>query len=243
MKKLLIIITLFMSSFFFLFTKDVKAYEYIKEVDFSLIEDVLSLKEKLDTFIETDTTYSDYYFIYSDMGTIEYYILPIDGSLSNFSTRTNGTFLYVYYSSYLKTGTNLSNINLNGGASTGIFYMYHEIEAQSKSIILYSNFDIKTTISGHTIIYSYQDFSYTENFVNGEKVSTLYDVYLKYQEHLGNKELVHQEEIDKLSGFYNVVIDKLSYLAEQIVSNYIYLSILVIFILIFVFMLIFRRFL
>lgn len=240
MKKLLIIITLFVSSFFLFSLENVKAYEYNVELDFSLMEDTLSLKEKLDVFIETDTTYSDYYFIYSDNGTIKYYIFLLDSSLDNLKMIVNNYAFGINYSGSLKFGSYLSSISFNSGISNATLWMYN---SNNTSTILYFNFNIEYAVSGHTVTYNYDDFSYTETFVVGNKLSNLYDVYLKYQEHLGNKELIHKEEIEKLGSFYTIVIEKLDYLVETIASNYIYLSIIVIFILIFVFLLIFRRFL
>ena len=53
----------------------------------------------------------------------------------------------------------------------------------------------------------------------------------------------HKEEKEVLESFYSLCIEKLKYLAEVFVSNYIYLAIIVIFIIIFIFKLINRRFL
>ena len=242
MKKLLIIMTLFMSSFFLFCNKEVKAYEYTKEIDFFSMDTVLSLKEKLDAFIETDTEYSDYYLIYSDFdGSIVYYIIPLDGSLDNFSFSTDSSFFGLRYGSSIKTGNDLNSIIIAGSSSSKFFYSYHKNNFSYN--VLYMNFDYYFTSGNSTITYTYNDFSVVNNLSSGNKFLTLYDVYLEYQNQLGNIDEIHKEELEKVGSFYNIVIEKLGYLSETIVSNYIYLSIIVIFILIFVFLLIFRRFL
>ncbi len=240
MKRLFMIITLFISSFF-LFSFKVNAKEYTKEVDFSLIETTLSLKEKLDVFIETDVNYSDYYFIYSDNGEIKYYIIRLNGSLDNLSIITDSLYFGLKYNASLKFGTNLNYIDLIGGASSNIFYLSHLNKPSSH--LLYMNFDYYFTSGNSSITYNYNDFSITNSISSGNKLLTLYDVYLEYQKYLGLNDSVHKEELNKLSSFYSIVIDKLNYLSDVIVGNYIYLSIIVIFILIFVFKLIFRRYL
>lgn len=242
MKKLLIIITLFVSSFFFISIEDAKAYDFTKDVDFSLIDEVLLLKEKLDIFIETDTTYSDYYLIYYDCGNIYYYLLSIDGSTDLFTTSATSTRFVVNANQSLNKGSNLINISLSSSVSNQKFYIYENNELLKNDIILYSNFDLKYTYSNHTITYFYQDFSYIEIVIKDNKVNTLYDLYLEY-----NKQLIpenpHQEEIDKVTSFYTMVIEKIEYLANEISTNYILLFVIGIFIVTFIFLLIFRRFL
>jgi len=53
----------------------------------------------------------------------------------------------------------------------------------------------------------------------------------------------NQEEIDKVTNFYTIVIKKIEYLANEISNNYILLFVIGIFIVTFLFLLIFRRFL
>ena len=56
MKKLLIIMTLFMSSFFLFCNKEVKAYEYNVELDFSLItNDFITMKNTVENFSKLST--------------------------------------------------------------------------------------------------------------------------------------------------------------------------------------------
>jgi len=243
MKKLLIIITLFVSSFFLFCNKDVKAYEYTKEVDFSIMDDVLALKENLDIYIETDTTLSDYYFITYESSVIYYYVLPVNGSIDLFTIVPTSSEFRINSNQSLKRGSNRTTIKPSSGVSNKTFYICSSSSSYINDIILYSNFDIKYSVfeSEHSITYNYQDFSYTENFVIGNKISTLYDVYLIYSG--TEQENPNQEEIDKVTNFYTIVIKKIEYLANEISNNYILLFVIGIFIVTFLFLLIFRRFL
>ena len=65
-KSLFVTLFLVLSSFFFISVKEVEAYEYSFDVDFSLINDKFFLfKEKVDQFVkEDDSKYLDDYFIY-----------------------------------------------------------------------------------------------------------------------------------------------------------------------------------
>ena len=134
MKKLFIIMTLFMSSFFLLSLKKVKAYEYTIELDFSHIEDTLSLKEKLDSYVDMDTTLSDNYIIYLYNGYIRYFLFS-DFSLDNFSTNrysaTVNSFRFSFNGSGFY-GTDLKNITLFSDNSEEFYLTF-----TNKYMILY----------------------------------------------------------------------------------------------------------
>lgn len=241
MKKLLIIITLFVSSFFLFCNKEVKAYEYIKEVDFSIMEDVIALKEKLNIYVAEDSTLSDYYIIYFDQGTIAYYVLK--SSVDSLSFSYSSDSFSIKIPSTMKSGTNLDVINPSSSVSSKVFYIYSTNTYRTNSLILYTNLDLFHS-SNHSIVYNYQNFSYVDSFSYGSKFNSLYDIYIIYQEYLGiEQENPHQEEIDKVTNFYTMVIEKIEYLANEISNNYIFLFVIGIFIVTFVFLLIFRRFL
>ena len=216
MKKLLIIMTLFISSFF-LFNGDVKADVTISdgEIDTYITDDFLASLDVINSrgykVVVINYTDSYRYFIFNDSSTV---------SISSTLFKVTGVTWYKW------SGTGFSILTSNYSISYGL----------SAIKIIYSSFDVFPTNAFNVI---YNDLTYSvgpdKNFI------TYYDIY----EDLNSvpEENPHQPEIDKLSNFYSLVIDKLSYLAEAIVSNYIYLSIIVIFILIFIFKLIFRRYL
>lgn len=242
MKKLFIIMTLFMSSFFLFCNKEVKAYEYNYNFDFDYLpEDFIEKKELVDNFIKEDTSLSNNYIIrFSITGNEKaYYVIFVDNTNFLKATYSSGKLILSFTSSYtyktIGSNNSLGN-NVNSTSSINLF-----INGIYQNYILYANFDIPTNNDNHTINFISDDYSKTFQLNGFDKLPTIYDMYLEKNNIF--PENPHQEEIDKLSNFYNIVIEKLGYLAETIVSNYIYLSIIVIFILIFLFILIFRRFL
>ena len=100
--------------------------------------------------------------------------------------------------------------------------------------LLDSSFDIYYSPYSLNIIF--RDHVYVVDSTT--KLKTIYDLYLENGGIIPNP---HQEEIDILESFYTVVIDRLGYLAKEMSSNYIYLSIFAIFVFIFVIELIRRR--
>ena len=241
MKKLLIIMTLFMSSFFLFCHKEVKASSYTFNLDFTLLNEKFNnVKNAVENYILTDTTYSDNYIIFYYKNDYYVHLLPLGEENSSYFYYGIGLKLYIssstpgrpfFSSDYTKI------VNIISGSSD-YNYVYREM------IPLYANYDIIMTsdTANSTITYNYEDFT-SINIANGtDKFKTLYMLYQEYNGLGEEEENPHKEELEKVGSFYNIVIEKLSYLGEVLVSNYIYLSIIVIFILIFVFLLIFRRF-
>lgn len=250
MKKLLIIMTLFASSFF-LFLGDVKAYELEVDVDLTLLdENFYTFKNTMDEFIKNDTTYSDNYIILRYGSSLNLYavVLPLDSTyivnvnvyetylnMKLLSSGSLGRFIPSSdYTSYTVSGT----IGRNQNSVYGTI-------SELRFIPLYSNFDILMTkdSSLSTVTYKYNDFT-TVNTADGvDKFKTLYMINEEYQAFTGNADLVHKEELEKIEKFYNVLFDRLSYFANTIVSNYVYLSMIVVMIIVLVFSFIFRRYL
>ena len=110
----------------------------------------------------------------------------------------------------------------------------------------FSSDSSKLTKAGSTNYPSFDDIKVNFNYGSSSYVINendnylpIYDLYLKVSE-ISDP---HKEEKEVLESFYSLCIEKLKYLAEVFVSNYIYLAIIVIFIIIFIFKLINRRFL
>ena len=246
MKKLFIIITLFMSSFF-LFNFKAKAYEFNVDLDISLInDDFYNFKDKADIFIKNDTTYSDNYFIYISGSTLYGVILPDNGYKPSCTCYSSSITCWFNSSSSNTSRLILDsngNVVVNGTASNR--KDIYTTSSNRYSPIIYSNFDFLMNKDAYisSINYKFGDFTLSNFFDSESNLYTLYDIYKEYENFIGNKDLIHKEEIDALSNFYTLCMEKLSYLANVIVDNYIYLSIIVIFLLIFVFKLIFRRYL
>lgn len=229
MKKLYIIITLFVSSFF-LFNSDVKATTYYSTLDFSLINDDFFLfKSKVDFYVSDNSNLDGNYVIFYDNG---YYAVAYTSSSTHNFSATNSALSFSSFSSYL--------LSLDNGVISSVYnqyyYSFNVIPSRGSNLyLLYSNFDIPFS---HTIVFSYADSTF--NIPSDSlKFPSLYGIY--------EEKFVpvdpHFEEKEKISNFYTLCIEKLSYLVTSIVSNYIYLSIFGIFILIIIFELIKRRFL
>lgn len=240
MKKLLIIMTLFMSSFFLFCHKEVKA-EINGNFSFNYIpEDFLLKKKAVDDYIKTNDTYGTNYVIFMrfENSKIDHYEVCIfKGTSSSVYYESNSLNFIAYSRNCSKFENNtLGNFTSYTQTSYSLFTF-----GSYRWYIIYSSFDLKTIVSDYTFTLTAEDYSKDFSF-DGSNFPTIYDMYVEK-----NGELVpdnpHKEEQEILESFYILCIDKLKYLSEVFLSNYIYLSIIVIFIIIFVFKLIFRRFL
>lgn len=239
MKKLLTIITLFVSSFFFLSLEDVKAVEIDFEVDLSLINDTFYQVKKLsDEFIESDTSYSDSYIIFYESNLYYVHFLPLNyNSNLYYAYYDGGTFYMVVGSGSPKKYKYDSSSNTL--ISSGSFSSNY-IKPYIKTYFLFSNFTFNFRNDTSNILnYRYNDWSYSQEEISSNYFMSLYALNVEYEINSNP----HQEELEKIESFYNVIIEKLSYIGEVLVSNYMYLSIIVIFLLILVFEMIFRRYL
>lgn len=236
MKKLLIIITLFVSSFFLFCNKEVKAAEYT--YDFSGRETLINndiyplVKAKA---IELFNSYSDTYNNYVIFNSGNYY------NISFFNNYNNIDAKLMLYDSYYLFDYKYDYVNYS--TSDGISYIKKSLsnfpqKNSSSECILYWSSGLYVSYSFEKITLKLNDFSY-EIFSIDEFIflEELYNKSLNIEE-----ENPHQEEIDKVTNFYTMVIEKIEYLANEISNNYILLFIIGIFIVTFIFLLIFRRF-
>ncbi len=235
MKKLYMIITLFVSSFF-LFNSDVKASTEV-EVNISSLDLINENFKKnidlADNYLLSSTVYDNYFIYYDSSNKMFKYIFY------NSSNIVNNNFSCYYYSNSFECGVISSykffnyiswkNDFVNEGG--GIDFKIKDI-----NYICYSSLPIYLDDT-LTLKINYNNMYFT--LEPGDKMMFLYDVY-ENQERLFD---VHYDEKNSLSNFYNLCLNKLSYLTGIIVGNYIYLSIFGIFILIIIFELIRRRFL
>lgn len=233
MNKLLVLISLFLSSFF-LFSFSVSAATSnidISEDTYNLINDTFfTVKEEVEEYAKNNN-FNTYFITYSSNS---YNVLFYNNTNnSNFICSLSSDLSCVFYKAFT-TGSYRENSGLVVGGTTSSLI----INSSSYKNYLYSNIGLKI-IDSSTSLLNLNYNGRTYEFVGGDTIYSIYDIY----ESITLEENPHQEEFNILSNFYNTVIDKLEYISEVFVSNYIYLSILVIFLLIFVFELIFRRFL
>lgn len=249
MKKLFIIMTLFMSSFFLFSLEDVKAEEFTVDFDptyFTDNQEVLDTALLMRDLAEKQVSNSyPYYFIYisasSDKTSVSELRVARLSTIENINysfSSTTSNLLYsmtTYTQKLSSTGTSLTTTSTY--SSTIMYHFNNKIPIY----IFYSNFDIPI-FDDISIIYNALNFTYVDSVITTNKFTPILDIYNIYLDY-NSQDIKHKEELSKVENFYSVVIDKLGYLGETLVNNYIYLSIIVIFILIFVFKLIFRRFL
>lgn len=242
MKKLLIIITLFVSSFFFICNKEVKAAEItISFEDYSLVnsEIFLEIKSQAEQLKES-ISFDNYLISYIDYEST-YYVQFFNKSpliLTNVATDIYG-FSFDKMENY-KYDPSTSSLVLFASFPNYIF------ASVSKYFPLYSNVNVYFSYSSNIGTFSYISPDYSKigssNYDDG-LLPLLYNICVDSGNCGSVNNNPHQEEIDNVTNFYTMIIEKIEYLANEISNNYILLFVIGIFIVTFVFLLIFRRFL
>lgn len=227
MKKLLSIMTLCLCSFFFIFNEEVNA-EDVFEVNYSIDAETYINEDfyKLQKLAKEYATNNGlYYFIF---GTSLYM------TSSSELTSKGRTWFEFTYNGFI-CSYDLDTVSVTSCTQE------QELNFAQSSTQLYKLLDSSVIFyySPYELSINYKDLSYSVNSTN--KVPTLYEIYLEENNIVPTDP--HQEEINKINNFYTIVIEKIGYLADQIATNYILLFTIGIFILIFTFLLIFRRFL
>lgn len=235
MKKVLLTMILFISSFF-LFNLNVNAATYdrnLTENDFSLInDDFLDFRNQVLYFVGETKNYIIYYessqykAIISDIDSS--YSIEFGGFNYNCWFKFNNFDLYIYKNKTLTFDSSITSskqiMAINSAASPSYFY-------------LDSNLSSITSTTGSNYYYlKYNGSSYSLPW----KSASLYNIYLKNftppeepEPEEPEPEDSYIEEKNLLSSFYTVSIEKISYLANEFATNYIFLTILGVFVLIF----------
>ena len=236
MKKLLLIITLFVSSFFLFCRNEVKASEVILDITFDLIDDTfLNVKNLADEFLTTNTDYDTYIIVYKSGYKVYFFK---NASASKVSCNVySGDLSCPLYKSYTAYSYYSSSSTLGGASTSSSFGTFDY--ASKFSNILYSTIPFIQSGGYSTDIINLNYQGNTKMVLYEETVPLVYDLYLE----INSSEEEVPEELENVTNFYLMVIEKINYLAEQIATNYVLLSIIGIFIIVFLFLLIFRRFL
>lgn len=239
MKKVILSFAIVLSSFF-IFNFKVKA-DINGNFSFNYIpEDFLAKKKAVDDYIKSNDTYGTNYVIFMrfENSKIDHYEVCIfKGTSSSVYYKSNSLNFIAYSRNCSKFENNtLGNFTSYTQTSYSIFS-----SGSYRWYIIYSSFDLKTSVADYTVTLTAEDYSKDFAF-DGSNFPTIYDMYVEK-----NGELVpdnpHKEEQEILESFYSLCIEKLKYLGEVFISNYIYLTTFVVCILMFVFSLIVRRFL
>lgn len=220
-KSLVITLFLVLSSFFFISIKEVKA-------DDPFIVDLSS-----DVLNSID---SEFFSVRNSV--IEYANL---NSLNYLLFRKNDNFM-IYFSkkdSFTSTGRSWfeNKSESFSYASCSSENLELQFGTRDSYDITYSTSDLKYLLDSTMSVYyspyevqiNYNGKSYLVNSTT--KFKTIYDLYL---ESGGEAPDPHKSEKQIIANFYTICIDKLGYLGEQIVSNYVYLSMIVVLILVFI---------
>ena len=220
MKKLNIILTLLVSSFF-LFSTNVKADTTIQiieeEMSYMTNEDFLLLREKTIEYCEENDMY--YYIYFKD--SIFYSHIFDKTRLSSYDFSTTGTQIAI---PNLISG-HVSYIN-NGVLNVPVTYTKQRPELHATynySYALYLDSNIENALYTRTdvLTINYNEFSYSIS--NGMEMPTLYDIYL-------NSQVNEDPKAEIISNFYTVVIQKIGLFADLVTNDYIVFSSAVIFI-------------
>lgn len=255
MKRLFIVFSVVISSFF-LFKEDVNAseatityedYSLVNSNSFNLVFESAKEKAEVDNY--------EYYFILQYPSSLNYYVIyfnTANSSKISYKQESSSSdyyyildFRYLLIEKYNSLGE-FDSIVSKASTSTihnSSYYRIASLESSANKTYyyLYSNFDILFTYYYNDLIMEFPHITYTFNSQsNNEIFPSLYSVYSTY----GDIEVpdIHKKEKETLASFYTICIEKIGYLSSQISSNYIYLSMITIFIFIFVIELI-RRYL
>lgn len=239
MKKVYTTIFLFVSLFFF-YSSGVKADTYnftIDSTNVDIINDTfLQAKEAADIVVS-----SGKYMIFYKNSKYYRYSLTSEEIIVTFST-DNFSFSISDFNEYYYDGTQWVWNGYIPGTKT--ITLINNSSVLDYSLFVYTPMNF--IYSGDsTINITYKN--YTETIDNGDTFPSLYNYYLNNslvvpEEPEEPEEDTHVEEKQLLSNFYTLIIEKIVLLANSIAENYILLTVIGIFILIFLIYLI-RRYL
>ena len=229
MKKMYLILTFILSSFFF------SSSVFAVTNNFIITDEMFSQLDNLNTMIniiESSTPFQ----------TKPYYIIAkLNNSyIVNFRSSNSSSSNTVYYGSnglYFSTQNSyyLFYSDLSGIYQGGYLNEYNPYS--SNFTYLYSNFDILCIMngSGNVLNFNYNNDIYTINVQNN--VSVLPSLYVLHDEFIGSQPA---DNYPILTEFYTVFIDKIKFTADYISYNYVFLSVFVVFLFMFA-ILLFRR--
>lgn len=234
MRKVNILLIFTISLFFFSFTS-VKAAttiidQILTEEDFGYInEDFLHFRSKAIEYVNNN--YSGYYYVIRYDTKNNFYTLGILTEVDDTTTIKLERMGIEYFRYYVRSRIvyyKLVNDNLvefsNSSQYSEIFYLRSTFYFNG---YLDSNFDMYTDEymdywEKITLKYNDKSFYYSSNI----KAPTVYELYQYFE--VGNYFDSHEEEKNILLNYFVVVIDSLKYICNVFVSNYIYLSMIVI---------------
>ena len=242
MRKIFIILTLIVSSFF-IFNNDVKADTTTYNVNLThfdyLNDEFYLLREKV---IEYSNENNMYYLIVYKSGEFNAYVFEKKEYTIDFNDFNGSVYININSSSKICEIYD-ETLNCSGNSTSITFSLVAKYSSTSISYLNYLDSNIESLKYTGSVDFniSYNDLLYSVT-LNGT-VPSLYQIYLDdtYVEPEPEPEDPHLEEKEKLSNFYTTVITKIGELATNVFNNFILLFVIGIFVFIFIFEIIFRR--
>ena len=237
MKRLYIVLTVVLSSFLLLLGREVKA----DEITINISDDFISF---MDNNLSTLISIAENKLL-EDSNFVDYFIFYNPNFIDNrrvkifYFTTINGVNSFRYYN---------SNFHSTGYPNNNTLICYYSEELVLSSCSTNNNrIDGQPLYASFELSFNFYDGDYTYNFMNGDfSYLLINDVVNHFPTiyELKNYWYAESDTVDNtpiLTNFYTTVIEKINYLCGVIVGNYVYMSIFVIFILIILIELIFRR--
>ena len=220
-KSLFIALFLVLSSFFFISVKEVEAEDITftcPEERISLLnEEFYSYRDKVINYAnENNYYYYIYYWLYGKKYQVMFFHSDSDSFLANSRYEFNSNNYNISDVKYLSLSdtTNFSDITSMGSFSFG----FNDFTILDYSFNIFTTYEVNLVCNNKTFIFN-----------QNNKFPSLYDF-------IASEPVIdsHLEEKKVITNFYTICIEKIKYLGEQITSNYIYLSMVVVLILIFI---------
>lgn len=232
MKNKIIILFVSVFSSLFLFSSNVLANTYNYTIPTPLTNLTESNINNMITLINnTGMNYSYYFIKYTTDTSNPYTVFTIQNPYidTDYSIKYGNCRQYVFSNDF-STLTQATR-NFNCGYAYMGSYISLLPQFANTNYIIYSNFNFNYPNSDSTFNYTYIDKTFSQPSTDNLKFYTIADI----------REWYYTDPHKTLTDFVSLVIDRLNYITEYFSSNYIYLSIFVIFLFYFSILLV-RRF-
>ena len=243
MKKFSIFLPVLMASFFLLLP-NVRA----EEITINITDDMFSKLTNFESYIDTANSFCinnnniscDYFIRYHDDYSYPNSYFLINNSSSSPKVYLDGGKLRANNATQKFVFDSPTSLNTTSSFYNSSDWQMFQYDSGSIRLFLYSSFDLPfRTIDNNTYIFTDGINSYSVVNDGSNYCPTLYDLYNEWH----SAPPTPPDNTPILTNFYSVAGSKIGWLGEQIVSNYIYLSIIGVFILIFLIEFIRRYFL
>lgn len=238
MKRVYLLLTLFIASFFFVSIPNVFAASQIYQVpenELSILTSnaFLSLREEIIEFCNAN---NKKYIIACSSSSSCYANIFDEGKAKMGASSISGTTLVFPSLIYSKsTGYKLSNNSLSTTSTAALFNYFYTTNSQAFTYISLIDTNVENLTFSYDVELVYKDFVY--EVPAGAHFPSLYEFNEVYSTPTDR----FLEDREVINNFYTMVLEKIVLLSNYFVSNFFLMLILGIFILIFIFEIIRRR--